>query len=356
MKKVSLFLVAGCLGICSYCQGFSVDEFIELATYSPKKLEAAIAKKGFIPSNRTLEEGNLVDSWIQASRSADSSLFPIVRQLSKYQQGDEISFCLQTTSKEEQDAAIARLKNEGFSYGLCKKDKDSAVLFQRKTTTVRAYTYEAEDVVYYCLLFQNQPVPSPRSIRYAGDLLKFSSHELLVASFGEKYVKKDRYHFSGNEINNCSVLFPNTPRQAVFIWEDQQNFTTLDQVIISGNLPTETAIGFDQRIGENAWVLEEGIRFNMRLDELIRTNGDDIQFYGKNANYSLMVVPQKKGEIDFSTTVVMLDCINCEGSPLLDKKIISATEALDNSLRLYVGMIILLPHNNSSDSKKYASR
>lgn len=355
MKKVLSFLVFGCLTACAYSQGFSVDDFIELSSYSPKKLESVISKKGFIPSNKTLEDGNIVDTWMQASKTADSSLFPIVRQISKYQEGNDVSFCFQTTSRSEQEAAIAKLKSEGFLFGNSRVNKDSALLFQRRNTTVKAYSYQEDDVVYYCLLFQNKPLPSPRSIVYAGDLLQFTSHEYLAATYGERNVKKDRYHFAENEINVCSVLFPNTPRQAVFVWQDQQNYAGLNQVIISGNIPTDGSADFHQQIGENSWMLEGGIHFNMRLEELVRQNGDEVFFYGRNSDYNLMVVPQKKGEIDFTTTGIILDCINCEGSPLLDKNIISASEALDNSLRLHVGMIILVPATGH-DTKKYASR
>lgn len=356
MKKVLSFLVFGCLTICVYSQGLSVDDFIELSSCAPKKLESLISKKGFIPSNRALDEGNITEVWMQASKTTDSSLFPTVRQISKHQEGNEILFCFQTTSKTEHDVAVSRLKTEGFYYGNSKFNKDSsAVLFQRRNITVKAYSYLEEDVTYYCLLFNNKPVASARSIVYADDLLQFTSHEYLVTTFGEKNVKKDRYHFDENEINNCSVLFPNTPRQAVFIWQDQQNYTGLNQLVISGNLPTDGAIGFHQQIGENSWMLTDGIHFNMKLEELIRANGEDVYFYGRNTDYNLMVVPQKKGQIDFTTTGIILDCINCDGNSLLDQKVISSSEAIDNSLRLHIGLIILVPSSNH-DSRKYASR
>lgn len=355
MKKVWSFLVFGCLVACCYGQGLSVDEFIELSSCNSKKLESLISKKGFIPSNRTLDEGNITEVWMQASRTTDSSLFPIVRQISKHQEGNNVLFCFQTTSKTEHDAAISKLKSEGFFYGASRFNKDSATLFQRRNITVKAYNYTEEDVTYYCLLFNNKPVASARSILYADDLLQFTSHEYLVTTFGERNVKKDRYHFDDKEVNNCTVLFPNTPRQAVFIWLDQQNYTGLNQLIISGNLPTDGAIGFNQQIGQNSWMLTDGIHFNMRLEELIRANGEDVYFYGRNTDYNLMVVPQKKGQIDFTSTGIILDCINCEGNSLLDKKVISSSEALDNSLRLHVGLIILVP-STSHDSRKYASR
>lgn len=356
MKKVLSFLVFGFMAACVQAQNFSVDDFIELSAYSPKKLETFISKKGFVPSNRAYEDEGVVNTWMQASKSNDNNnaSFPTVRQFSKYQRGENVSFCFQTSSLQEQDAAIARLKSEGFSMGYSKFNNDSVLLFQKKNTTVRAYTYQEDSITFYCMYFENKAIPAPRSIRYAGDLLKFESHEILVASFGEANVVKDRYHFDGNDVNACSVLFPNTPRQAVFIWTDQQNMTGLDQVIISGNLPTDGASNFHQQITENNWQLEDGIRFNMRLEELVRANGNDVSFYGRNSDYNFMVVPQKKGEIDFSNIGIVLDCINCEGAPLLNKNIVNANEAFDQSLRLHVGMIILFPPKEHD--KKYASR
>ena len=75
-----------------------------------------------------------------------------------------------------------------------------------------------------------------------------------------------------------------------------------------------------------------------------------------SSEFYLTVVPKSKGQLDLSTTCVVLDCINCDGAPLLDKNQISASEAVDQGMRLHVGMIILMPSENGNSGGRFAKR
>lgn len=88
---------------------------------------------------------------------------------------------------------------------------------------------------------------------------------------------------------------------------------TLDHIILGGK-PLSDDEAYSGPMRPNTWQLKNGLYFNMRLDQLIRLNEDDIYFFGRNSDYFLNVKQQKKAAIDFSNTGVILDCLNCDGS------------------------------------------
>jgi len=355
MRRFLLFIA---LGFTSYAYGqqLSVDDLLQLNSVPAKRLDTYISKKGYVMAAKDLQNDTVIDTWQERITITDSTQQPVTRRLLKYQSGKETGFSLHTSSRDEYKTAVSTLKQEGFICATSTENLDTTVLFQKKNMTVQGYSLfdSEENLTLYCLYFREKEMPSLKSILYGEDLLQFTSHEYLSTFFGAKNVRKDLYYFSEKEINKCSVLFPNTPRQAVFIWEDEVNMTGLTHVIIGGSIPTAGSANFNKQIRENNWVLESGIRYNMKLDELIRLNGADLDFYGRNSEYYLSVVPQKKGEIDFATTGVILDCVNCAGAPVLDEKIISGSNAYDQNLNLHIGLLILTPQG--SQKGKYASR
>jgi hypothetical protein len=234
------------------------------------------------------------------------------------------------------------LKDAGF---VCGNESDSCnnpLLFQRKKISVLVNTIISDDTLY-SFLFHEEELPIPANIHYAEDLLCFTSHEYLVSVFGEKNVKKDLYYFSEKEINACSVLFPHTKRQAVFIWKDEVNLRQLSYVLLGGNMTTAGSIDYKEVIAENKWMSKEGVYSGMSLSNLTRLNGNDFKFYGKNSEFPLMVVPENTGSINFKKNMVVLGCLSLNGSPLLNKTMISSDEALGDNPGLYVFMIMLLP-------------
>jgi hypothetical protein len=355
MRKQLLFVSFLCFMGTLRAQDISVDDFLEFASYSPKKVENLISKKGFTPAGKTFLNDTIVDTWQQMPKKVDSTRPAIERRISKFQNGTEIYYSLQTTSKDEYQKAVYQLKKEGFVGGVDTAVINTNLLLQRRNISIQGSTYAEDDLSFYSLFFEHKPLPSARSIQFANDLLQFTSHEYLTAFFGSNNVKKDLYYFSEKEVNKCSVLFPNTPRQAVFIWKDELNLTSLSHIIIGGSIRTAGSVDFTQQITENSWRFQSGIRVNMRLEELLDLNTKDVSFYGRNSEYFLTVAPQTGGEVDLTNTCVMLDCINCEGDGLLDQKLIKASDAVDRSLRLHVGMIILMPPVPGSASK-YAAR
>jgi hypothetical protein len=144
-------------------------------------------------------------------------------------------------------------------------------------------------------------------------------------------------------LKNCSVLFGNSGRQVVFVWQDETNMRTLSYILICGIMPTVSAAQFEGHIIPNEWRLKNGLRCGMSLKELIGLNGKDFEFYGDRSDFPLMVDPEKSGDIDFKKTGIMLNCLACNGSPLMNKTKVSAEDAVNNSLPLYVFNIMVSP-------------
>jgi hypothetical protein len=171
----------------------------------------------------------------------------------------------------------------------------------------------------------------------------FDSHEYLASYFGEENVKKDVYYFSEKKFKKCSVLFGNSNRQVVFVWEDEENLSKLSYILISGVMPTENGLPFNDNIGRNKWSFKNGIYSGMSIRELLEINNRDFKFYGVDSEFSMMVEPENTGYIDFKRVGIMLSCLDGTGSPILKKQKISAEEAVENRLALHVFYIMLTP-------------
>ena len=78
-----------------------------------------------------------------------------------------------------------------------------------------------------------------REIVFAEDLLTLDSHEFLVAAFGKGNVKEDWFYFTAENRKKCSVIFPNTSRQAIFIWEDEDNRREISFILIGEQMGNE---------------------------------------------------------------------------------------------------------------------
>jgi hypothetical protein len=263
----------------------------------------------------------------------------------------EFSFAFSTTSADEFAEIGSALKNNGFytSDKLCNGEK----IYQKENitiTAVRMIDREGNDLYRFRVSETN--LPDPKDVVYAEDLLPFQSHEHLVAVFGEENVMKDVYYFTDKDFSKSSVLFPRTRHQAVFIWEDEENYRKPLYVMIGGNMNTGSSVGYNGVVEESAWHSKAGIYAGMSLGNLVRMNGEDLKFYGKNSAYPFMVVPENNGSLDLKTNNIILACLNPGGSGLLDNPIVSANEILNENPGMYVFMLLL----NPSPSEKYTDR
>jgi hypothetical protein len=340
MKKGFFFIIGLCIAWTINCQEVSCSDLISWSSLSLQKFEQAVAKKGF--SKAELSGRNQAVYHVYRQKIRDSA--QALRIAERFQAGKEQFLVLKTSSYPEFVSMRQQLKTDGFFCGLDSFPADgSEVVLQKKNVIVQAGRIIENADTLYGLRFHFANIPHPSAIQYADDLLQFTSHQFLISMFGAGNVMKDIYFFNDNEINACSVLFPNTSRQAVFIWKDETNLKDLSSVIVGGGLHVGGDINYASHIIENSWTLRNGMRPNMRLRELMQMNGADFQFYGKESPYYLKVKPDADGAVNFKTTSVVLGCLNCTATSFLDTELVSAEEAMSRNLALHVQMLILSP-------------
>lgn len=323
-------------------QQLTVKDLLSVCSLSPQKFKNYIAKKNFVPVDRDWQNDTVVNTYRLRIKSDANDTIPVTRILETYQSGIDFSFALQTSSRLDYDEARSDLKGSGF---FCSNEDDTSdlYLYQRKNISIQVNARTDPGDTLYSFHFYYKDLPSAASVRYADDLLYFTSHEYLVSVFGEKNVKKDLYYFSEKEITKCSVLFPYTKRQAVFIWGDEANLSELSYILIGGNLPTKSSISYNNVVAENSWTSKEGVYSGMSLRNLARLNESDFRFYGKNSEFPLMVVPENTGKINFKKNVVVLSSLSNSSSRILDNNIVKVNDALQEGPGLFVLMYMLSP-------------
>jgi hypothetical protein len=117
----------------------------------------------------------------------------------------------------------------------------------------------------------------------------------------------------------------------------------LSYVLISGVLPTEEGLKYQMKIPENQWELRSGVYSNMSLRELLKLNGEDFNFFGTASEFAFSAEPKVTGDVDFKKVGVVFGCLNCINDPFIKKEKVSAAEAMDHGLSLYVFYIMLNP-------------
>jgi hypothetical protein len=139
------------------------------------------------------------------------------------------------------------------------------------------------------------------------------------------------------------VLFPNSDEQAVFIWDDENNYRKISYVLIAGTIATPDAKKYNGSFSHNKWELKNGIYQGMRISDLLRLNSNDFTFYGNQSEYSMMVEPKVTGSINFKWIGIGFNCFNCDKSALLDKQRVSASDAVNNNLAMHISCIMISP-------------
>lgn len=345
MRGFLLFIICFLLVCNVHSQEFSAKDFQFASSLSSKKLESYLSRKNFLPSGSRLQDDIMINIYRLKPPKKKKDTLNIKRRVETFHTKSNFSFTYITSLKSEFMGNLGLLKSEGF---FCGNESDTAaILFQKKNMTVLANKIKEEnDDTLYTLEFTQQELPLPETIQFADDLLQFNSHEYLRAFFGEKNVIKDVYYFSEKEIVKCSVLFPKTSRQAVFIWGDEKNFCKPSYIIVGGNMNANSISGYDGVIGENVWSSKDGIYSGMSLNSLMRLNGNGFKFYGKRADSPYMILPENTGALNFKANRIVLGCLNPTGSRLLNNLTIDADEILSDNLGIYVYMMMISPVAN----------
>jgi hypothetical protein len=350
MMKRLFFLTLLAYYLPLYSQTVTVNDLVAITSLSDKRLGGYVSKLGFVPTAQSRENGEVVNEFFFNNKQ--NPVDTVIRYISGFRRGKITGSAYETSSFEEYQTVLKTIRPFGFISGnpvqdsLLRADStrtDSASFFQKEEMVIHTSREMRDEVQVFKIMLEKKPIPTSSSVRFADDLLVFDSHESLVALFGAGNVKRDIYHFSETDSSRCSVLFPRSNRQAIFIWEDQPNDRGISFLMIGGGLNAQGSNSMNQSEALNTWRSYSGLYTGMRLPEILRVNEADFSFFGKTSEFAFMVVPEKKGNIDFRKTGITLGCFNCSNTPLLNKEKVSAEAAMDTGLQLYILSIVLLP-------------
>lgn len=316
-------------------QHFSMGELVNFTSYPGNKFDAYISRKGFKP--RLDRE---TPAYYKASKDKALENF-----IAKQDANDAAKVIFQTNSVTEFNGLKEELTKAGYAYTETKNRKGEWVqLYQKTNVTVQPFVKEEDGKKIYGLRIERKALPRAKDVVHAEDLLQLTSHEYLVAVYGEANVKKDLFYFSEDEVNKCSVLFPNTSMQVIFIWEDEVNSRDVSFIMIGGHLRAQSSLTYHKQIEQNAWRSSQGVYCGMSLKELVKLNEGQVSFYGWESEQPGFVKNQNTGKIDFKRLSVVLNCLDCnEDKYYTGNNVIRSADVLSEGRRVYVSTFIILP-------------
>jgi hypothetical protein len=318
-----------------WSQTFSLTDLIDFANYSPSKFNTRITKFGFKPQE---EETDFVKYSFQKI-SKDKK---IEKSITKFNKDHIGSIAFEKMTDSEYLLLKAKIDGEGYTSGITKGD---AELFQKGNITISAHPVidSALNEKYFNVKVETRVLPRLKDIHYAEDLLILDSHENIAALFGKYNVVKDVFVHSDGRTKKCSVLFPNSTNEVVFIWEDEVNYKSVAVIRIGGSPHTKGSEKYNSAIGQSSWTSNQGIYVGMSLKELEQKNEAELEFYGWDWNTGGTVVSSKNGKIDLKKISFILSCFNCDGPKYKSNKVNSSTTALEEDKRIHLSTMVLLP-------------
>jgi hypothetical protein len=333
------FLLLGFVLLVHCCEAQLPDlkELTGFLDLPANKLEAHLLKKGFKKNlfGETSEPANMLVKEEKTETKKNTRCFQITNS------GKATELIYETTSEEEYKGLISEIKKAGYGYPSTPHDSNNMV-YQRHNICFESSMKTSDSTLFYVLKAIKKELPRKKDIIYAEDLLLLDGHEYLVDVFGRENVKADVFYYSETEKNLCSVLFPNTNRQVVFVWNDETNLKNISFILIGGDPKLKDAVT-RVAVSSNTWISRQGIYCGMNLVELQNLNKESLRFYNWNQETAGHLAPDNKGQIDFSQLKLVFNCMNCSFQKLSDREISDSGYAIENDQKVYVASLILMP-------------
>ena len=258
------------------------------------------------------------------------------KQLLKCQINGSDLIIFQTSSPEEIDGIEQQFLNSGFNYPSIRKSQ-CPFLYQKDNIVVSFSCEESDSGAIYSCSINRSVLPKAKEIVYAEDLLRITSHEFLCSVFGASNVKKDYFYFSENRKVPCSVLFPNTKLEAVFVWEDAVNYKDILALRIGGDPQTQSSLDFNRSIEQNVWQSKKGLYIGMSLQEIQKRNLFNVQESTSSENFTLNA---KKQNDALNNLGLIFSCLNCGDDRYFKANFANTSEEIDESRKVYVSTMV----------------
>lgn len=319
-------------------RSFDLGDLVNSAFVPDDKLSSYVTRIGFKSNKLTTADPE------QPQFINKHSKDKIQRFLTRHntQEGARVAF--ETSSAQEYSLLKQDLLDHQFTpiHGTATGREE----FQKENMIITAYPPNGADTNYRIQIDQ-KAMPLPTDLVYAEDLLAFNSHEFLVAVFGRPHVRKDTFYFSEKEFTTCSVLFPNTFSQAVFLWEDGRNFRNASFIIIGERWDQDQAFLNTQGAAQNKWKSRSGVYIGMSLNDLVKVNDYHIELFGWNSDNPGFAARNNKGKLDFRRMGLQFLCLDCKDDRYYTKtNLIGSESLLRSQSRVYINKMILVPERN----------
>jgi hypothetical protein len=338
MKQLYLLCVCGLVMQGLFGQNLSLNTLMDYSTLSFAKFENSISKKGYRKTDEQSKDGIFFRKYQWFKKGERKYPHDFIGFCSR--NNNQSFICFETADRN----IFAQLENDlkqSFHYPV--KKESLPLLFQKENIRVQVTSFIEDSITKYRFAIERKDLPKVRDLVYAEDLLKVTSHEYLATLFGETNVLKDIFYFSEKELNKCSILYPNTNKEVIFVWKDEENYSDISFLVIGGHIQTQNTMHYDNQIEQNVWHSNQGIYTGMSLSELQTLNGGELKFYGWQSDFPGAVMPHTTGKINFERIGCILNCLNCSGSTNYQKKVINSDEALADERKIYVTTMMILP-------------
>ena len=342
-----LFLLFNQVSLC-IAQRLRCDNLLAAVNLPAKKLTPYLFKNGFVFKGKSYEGDTVLNEFQCKPFPQKDKITPPYRYFCQRQINHSSILIYQTSSVIEFQELINSFKTNGFlnDAPISMVPFEPAVL-QYQNLKVSTSFIEKDTIKKYCLQLETDVLPLAKNLHYADDLLAFSSEECLKFYFGKENVVTDEYYFFDKEVVRCSVLFINTQRQVVYIWQDEKNKCTIRQLLFGGEQRLESAKGNNNYIAENIWKCKSGLQAGMPLMQLRKLNGTDFKFQSGFSPYFGAILPDTTGKINFKKQHVVLGCMNCKDQKFLSSSVISADDAIAGEKILFILSVVLIPNETS---------
>lgn len=318
----------------AYSQNVSLNDLVSYTAYTPFRFENTIAKRGYRTDGYNSTDGRSY-TWRNKKKEEGTE-----KSIFKYDEADRTTIGFQTTSADEAATLSRQLQEEGYHFAAGAKTE----LYQKGNITIRPVKKADGDKTLYSFSIERKALPKAKDILHAEDFLQLPSHEYLASVFGAANVKQDLFYFSEKEVSRCSVLYPNTRMQVIFIWKDEENLRDPAFLLIGGQLQAGSSLTYNKQIEQNVWQSRQGIYSGMSLRELQRLNGASINMWSWQSEQPGVVAEKNEGAIDFKNLHLVLNCLDCnEDRAYTNNKLLNSDDVLREGRRVYVATIIVMP-------------
>jgi hypothetical protein len=325
----------------------SLDNLLMSSFMPPASFATYVKQKGFrIAQDIPFSEGI---AFFRSSK--DKTVSQVIK---RWENADAVVISLQTTSQQDLANWQQGLVQSEYSPYIEKTPSEgkNIAAFQKRNILAKIGQFQDSLITWYSLTLENKKLPPATAIHYAEDLLQLGSHEYLAAVFGATNVKKDQFYFTEKEANKCSILFPNTSSQVIFVWNDEENGKDISFLILGGlaNNPRHAAIFSSNQF--HKWRSRQGIYLGMSLRELHTLNGKPIEFYDWNTDQPGFVVHQNDGRINLKNLGIQLQCLECiEDGRKPSQPLLTSETMLQANERVLVNSLIILPDKSASSPR-----